>query len=87
MHRDGLIGLIFSVKLCEDKQIKLLGNYRFIFAQLSIKQSKKIDNVQRCGNTSQRQIGGTTLGRYTKLMQRAKEGEKFYVHSINNRWK
>mgnify|MGYP004537840939 CR=1 FL=1 len=43
--------------------------------------------TKRCGNTSQRQIGGTTLGRYTKLMQRAKEGEKFYVHSINNRWK
>ena len=40
MHRDGLIGLKFPVKLCEDKQIKLLENYRFIFAQLSIKQSK-----------------------------------------------
>ena len=31
----------------------------------------------------QRQIGGTTLGRYTKLMQR----RQMYEHSINNRWK
>ena len=39
----------------------------------------------------QRQIGGTTLGRYTKLMQKKdfsseKQGG-LYVHSINNRWK
>ena len=49
MHRDGLIGLKFPVKLCEDKQIKLLGNYRFIFAQLIMCKGVETHHSGRLG--------------------------------------
>lgn len=42
----------------------------------------RFDRAKR-SNTSQRQVGGTTSGRYTKLMR----VEEYYVYSINNRRK